>query len=228
MALIGNSMTSTAAAGTQSAVAAAKNEDDLNKFLKLLVTQIKYQDPLDPMDATEFTSQLVQFASVEQQIFANANLEKILNLQEANQVANLVDLIGKTAETKGRDMPLEDASGTFTYTVPTGARKATISITDSEGLNVYTGEADITEGKHTFVWDGKAADGNKQNPDGDYKVTVSATDSDGNLMDISHTVFGRITRIGVVNGVLSLSMGDNIAYEQGDIRSVSETKTTVQ
>ena len=56
MALIGETLASSTTAGSQSAVAAAKNEDDLNKFLNLLVTQLKNQDPLDPMDATEFTS----------------------------------------------------------------------------------------------------------------------------------------------------------------------------
>ena len=54
---------------TKSGAAQAKLNEDLNQFLNLLVTQLKNQDPLDPMDANEFTSQLVQFASVEQQIY---------------------------------------------------------------------------------------------------------------------------------------------------------------
>ena len=63
---------------SSSGTAKAKLDQDLNQFLNLLVTQLKNQDPLDPMDANEFTSQLVQFASVEQQIYQNANLEKLL------------------------------------------------------------------------------------------------------------------------------------------------------
>lgn len=174
------------------------------------------------MDATEFTSQLVQFASVEQQIYANSNLEQILNLQQTNQVSNLVDLIGTTVEAEGRDMPLENASGQFTYTMPNGTRKGTINITNAEGQTIYTVEADTTEGQHTFNWDGKSSGGNQQ-PDGDYKVTVNAQDSDGNLLDITYTVFGRVIGVGMVNGTLSLKMGKDIAYGQGDIQSVRET-----
>ena len=75
MALIGDTLASSSIPGdSRSAAAAAKIDEDLNKFLNLLVTQLKYQDQLDPMDASEFTSQLVQFAGVEQQIYTNSNL----------------------------------------------------------------------------------------------------------------------------------------------------------
>ena len=225
MTLIGNTQASAAAAGSQSAVAAAKNEDDLNKFLNLLVTQLKNQDPLDPMDATEFTSQLIQFASVEQQIFANSNLEKLVALEETNQVSTLVEFLGKTVEAEARTLPLEDSSAKFTYTLPIGTRKATIFIANSDDTNVYIGEADITEGQHTFNWDGKSIAGNQQ-PDGDYKITVSATDSDGNLIDVTYTIFGRVTGAGVDDGQSSLFMGDNIIIPHDSIKSVKESPAT--
>lgn len=226
MAIIGDSLASSSITeGSQSAAAAAKNEDDLNKFLNLLVTQLKNQDPLDPMDATEFTSQLVQFASVEQQIFANSNLEKLVALEETNQISTLVDFIGNTVEADARSMPLENASAKFTYTVPAGASKATISITNSTGLSVYTGEADSTSGQHTFDWDGKSAQGNQQ-PDGDYTVTVNALDGSGNLMPVTYTIFGRVNGAGVDGGQSNLFMGDKIVIPQDKIKSVKETATT--
>src|SRR3989338_691013 len=86
---------------SQAAQSDAKLKDDLNKFLNLLVTQLKHQDPLDPMDATEFTSQLVQFASVEQQIHQNANLEKLIALQQGSQISSLVNYIGMNVEATG-------------------------------------------------------------------------------------------------------------------------------
>jgi len=223
MAIIGDtSAASSIPSDSRSAAAAAKNEDDLNKFLNLLVTQLKNQDPLDPMDATEFTAQLVQFAGVEQQIFANSNLEKILNLQETNQVSNLVDLIGKTVEADGRTLPLQNSKGDFTYTMPAGANKATITITNSGGLTVYTGDADTTSGKHTFKWDGKSTGGQLQD-DGAYNILVSGTDYQGNLLEIPHSVFGRVTRVGFDNGTLSLNMGEDISVGQDKILSVKET-----
>lgn len=61
---------------TQAGQSQKKLQDDLNQFLNLLVAQLQNQDPLEPLDANEFTAQLVQFASVEQQIQQNSNLEK--------------------------------------------------------------------------------------------------------------------------------------------------------
>ncbi len=225
MPLIGDSIAaSTANDGSQSAASKAKLDDDLNKFLNLLVTQLKNQDPLDPMDATEFTSQLVQFASVEQQIFQNTNLEKLLQLQETNQVSNLVDLIGNIVETEGRQVPLVNSKAEFTYTMPAGANKATITITNSNGLTVFTGDADTTAGKNTFSWNGKSTSGVQQD-DGAYNVLVSGTDFQGNLLEISHTVFGRVTGVGIDNGVLALNLGDEITYGQDKVLSVKEAVT---
>ena len=224
MALIGDTLASSSIPGdSRSAVAAAKNEEDLNKFLNLLVTQLKNQDPLDPMDATEFTSQLVQFAGVEQQIFANSNLEKLLKLEETNQISSLVGLIGKTVEAEGRTLPLQNGKGTLGYIMPAGANKATITITSSVGLTVYTGDADTSSGKHTFNWDGKSTSGLLQN-DGSYNILVSGTDHQGNLLEIVHTVFGRVTGVGIDDGALSLNMGEDIVYGQDKVLSVKETE----
>ena len=223
MTLIGDTLASSSIpADSQSAAAAAKIEEDLNKFLNLLVTQLKNQDPLDPMDATEFTAQLVQFAGVEQQIFANSNLEKILRLQETNQISSLVGLIGKTVEAEGRTLPLQNGKGTLSYIMPANANKATITITSSAGLTVYTGDADTSSGKHTFNWDGKSTGGLLQS-DGDYNILVSGTDHQGNLLEIQHSVSGRVTGVGIEDGVLSLNMGEAITYGQDKVLSVKET-----
>ncbi len=225
MPLIGDSLSASSVfGGSQSTTSKAKLEDDLNKFLNLLVTQLQNQDPLDPMDATEFTSQLVQFASVEQQIFQNSNLEKLLQLQETNQVANLVDLIGTTVEAESRKMPLENGKGEFTYTIPAGAKKATITITNSSGLTVFTVDADTAAGKNTFSWNGKSTSGVQQS-DGAYNVLVSGTDFQGNLLVIPHTVFGRITGVGIDDVVLALNMGDGVSFGQDKVLSVKETTT---
>lgn len=86
-----------AAAGADSATKATlaqdKLEKDLNQFLNLLVTQLQNQDPLEPLDANEFTAQLVQFASVEQQIYQNSNLEKLVGMQQTSQVGSMVNYL---------------------------------------------------------------------------------------------------------------------------------------
>ncbi len=223
--IIGSSFDSSAIPeDSRSAAAEAKLEEDLNRFLTLLVTQLQNQDPLDPLDSNEFTSQLVQFASVEQQIFQNANLEKLVALQETNQISSLVDFIGTTVEAEGNQLPLENGLAEFTYTIPTNANNATITITNEAGLTVFQSDADTSSGKHVFQWDGSNQFGIPQ-PDGAYTVLVSALDVSGNLLEVTHTIIGRVTGAGVGDGLASLFMGDAIVIPQDKVLSVRETKT---
>lgn len=202
---------------------ASKLGEDLNRFLNLLITQLKNQDPLDPMDSTEFTSQLVQFASVEQQIKTNANIEKLLNLQQGSQVADLVGFIGTTVEVTGNQVPLEKGKAQFTYELPSNANKTTISIRNASGLVVYTADGEPKSGKHTFTWDGKSV-GGFQNPDGAYTVTVNALDVQKKVISTNQTAFGRVTGAGVDSGVITLFMGD-INTSMDNVLSVKETTT---
>ncbi len=223
MALLdGTSSATTGATGSSTAAASdAKLKDDLNKFLNLLVTQLKHQDPLDPMDATEFTSQLVQFASVEQQIHQNANLEKLISLQQGSQISSLVNYIGMSIETTGQEMPLEDGAAKFTYSLQGNVAKNTLNIVNSSGVSVYSTDIDITSGKHTFNWDGKNKNGVQQ-PDGDYTVVVMPQDRDGKIQPVDYTVFGRVTGASADNGKVSVIMGQNILVPMENIKSVTE------
>jgi len=217
--MIIGSDTSVIAEGTKSAESAAKLEDELNRFLTLLVTQLQNQDPLDPMDATEFTSQLVQFASVEQQIFQNSNLEKMLNLQETNQISQMVNFIGNKAEFFGQKLPLEDGFAEFSYVMPSGVKSATINISNSGGLNVFFSEAETTLGKHTVSWDGVDKNGLQQ-PDGTFTVLVSGLDPEGNLVQVEHLVVGTVTGAGVDDGNVKLFIGNDITVDQDQVISV--------
>ena len=212
--IIGNSLAaSNLIEGTKSSESSDKLEEELGRFLNLLVTQLKNQDPLDPLDANEFTAQLVAFAGVEQQIFANANLEKLLKLEQTNQISALVDFIGSTVEATGRTVPLQDGQAEIGYTMPLGANTATLSITNSAGLTVFQGDVDTSSGKHVFAWDGKNNSGILQ-PDGAYNVLISGLDFSGNLLEITQTVFGRVTGAGVEGGLGNLFLGDDITIAQ--------------
>jgi len=221
MSIISGLSSSNAAAGTKSADAEAKLEEDLNRFLNLLVTQLKNQDPLDPMDSNEFTSQLVQFASVEQQIFANANLEELVSLQQMGQISSLVDFIDRTVEVVGTKFPLENGKAKFTYTMPEGAKSASIIIRDQAGITVYEQDANLEQGQHTFEWDGTDKNG-KLVDDGTYTAVVTGLNYDSEILEVGQTVFGRITGVGSENGSPTIFLGD-LEVPQGYIISVMET-----
>ncbi|MEK9724001.1 MAG: flagellar hook assembly protein FlgD [Rhodospirillaceae bacterium] len=222
--ILSSSTEATALEGSKSAEASAKLEDDLNRFLNILVTQLQNQDPLDPLDANEFTSQLVQFASVEQQIYQNSNLEKLLNLQETSQISQMVDFIGNKVEFFGQTLPMENGVAEFSYVMPAGVKEATVNIANSNGINVFFSDADTNQGKHTIKWDGIDKNG-QQLADGEYTVLVSGKDAKGNLVQVEHLMTGTVNGAGVDNGIVKLFIGDSLIIEQDKILSVHKPET---
>jgi flagellar basal-body rod modification protein FlgD len=222
MILGGATETNVLLADGHAATSQAKLEEDLNQFLNLLVTQLKNQDPLDPMDATEFTSQLVQFASVEQQIKTNGHMEKLLNLSETSQVSTMVNFIGTAVEATGNKLALQGKNTAFTYSINQNASEVQISIQNEKGITVFFGEGETTTGTHGFTWDGKSANGT-QHQDGVYTLIVTAKDASGDLMNVDQTIFGNVTGAGVEDGQVSLFL-DDVIIPMENVLSVSEVK----
>lgn len=222
MAIIGNSLSASNSqlTGSTAEQDRQKLEEDLNQFLTLLTTQLQNQDPLDPMDANEFTAQLVAFAGVEQAIHTNANLETLIGLNTNTQVADMVSYIGNAITALGDQVPLEDGAAQFTYTLGSNAKEVTVQITNEAGQIVYTADGESTAGTHAIVWDGKTNSG-QQMADGVYNIIVSPLDNEGSLMDVATTITGRVTGAGSEDGKITLSMG-TILVNQEDVIAVQE------
>lgn len=201
--------TSNTTAASQTAAttsnAATKFTADLNSFLKLLTTQLKYQDPTKPLDPNEFTSQLVQFSGVEQQINMNAKLADLISVQKSNETLAAANYLGTTVEARGNTMPLMNGRGEFTYTLDKASDITTITIRDGAGKAVYSGAGSRDAGKHSFAWDGKGI-GGVQLPDGPYTVSVGAV-AGKTQVQATIGVVGQVTGIGRTNDKISLSLG---------------------
>lgn len=222
--MILDSQSVTSATGTGQAAADERKLDaDLNQFLTLLVSQLQNQDPLEPLDANQFTSQLVQFASVEQQIYQNANLEKLLAAQRDTQVASTVEYIGKQVEASGNTLPLQGGQAFASYTLPQTAARATIAIQDASGKTVAALPADLTAGRHELHWDGKAADG-KQLPDGAYSFNLDAKDRKGDDIPATLAYSGSVTGIRGGEAGTQLLLGDKLV-SLSDVISISRPLT---
>jgi flagellar basal-body rod modification protein FlgD len=146
-------------------------------FLTLLTTQLKNQNPLDPLDTNQFTSQLVQFAGVEQQLKVNEQLTTLVSLQQTAQNSTALEFVGQKVGVAGDTAKLEGGTAKWNLSVPKPAT-GTVTISNATGQNVYSGTYSMNAGNSPFVWDGKDASG-LQWPDGNYKISVVAQDASG-------------------------------------------------
>src|SRR6476660_9854864 len=104
---------------------------DFNTFLSLLTTQLKNQDPTKAMDTQEMTNQLVQFASVEQQIGVNTNLQKLIGLQQASQLTAAAPLMGKQVEVESDRLSLQDSKALLRLPPAGTASLARVTVLDA-------------------------------------------------------------------------------------------------
>lgn len=197
--------------GTSGSVAAdsrARLADDMDTFLTMLTTQLQNQDPLSPMDSTQFTSQLVQFAGVEQQINANQNLERLVALQNVNRMSTALAYIGADVTAQTPYLPLQDGKAEFAYTLTKDAATLSVGIYNQAGKLVRSLDKPITgAGTHHVEWDGKDSAGNDL-PDGAYEVRVLGKDANGNSVSGTVTSAGRVTAVSSEGDDVLLSLGD--------------------
>src|SRR5256714_2584483 len=150
---------------------------NFDTFLRILTTQLKNQNPLDPLDTNQFTQQLVQFAGVEQQINMNQQLTTLVALQKATQTPSAMSFLGSTATVDGTTTKLTNGAASWSFSVDKPST-ATINIKSANGALAYSGSYPLTPGAQNFNWDGRGNNGVKW-PDGDYTMTVTAKDASG-------------------------------------------------
>jgi flagellar basal-body rod modification protein FlgD len=190
--------------------------DNFTTFLQLLTTQLKNQNPLDPLDTNQFTQQLVQFAGVEQQLKSNDQLKALVALEKSSQSTNALIYVGNTVAVDGSTQKF-DGSATWNLKAEKSATTA-ITITNSVGQTVYTGTFTLGEGNASFVWDGKGNDGT-QWPAGAYKLTATAKDSAGKDVGIATEIQGIVDSVDLTATPPLLSIGGE-NYTTDQIRRV--------
>ena len=162
-------------------------------FLSILTTQIQNQDPLDPMDSAQYTSQLVQYSNVEQSIQQNRNLESILASLASSQSLSFVSYIGNEVTADASTTTLSGGQATWNYDVADAA-SGTVEIRDSSGTVVYSGDVELEAGSGTFDWNGLTNSGSEA-PGGLYTISFDVKDANSR----SETVRTELT--GIVESV---------------------------
>jgi len=190
---INPAVTSTIASATTGSATAVDGETlakNFSQFLTLLTTQLKNQNPLDPLDTNQFTQQLVQFAQVEQQLKQNDQLATLVSLQKTAQSTAALGFVGETVVVDGSTASLANGQANWSLNVPKPAT-VTINIRNSTGQNVFSGSYTMQAGVNDFTWDGKSTNGT-QWPSGNYTMTVTAKDTAGQSISVPTEVEGLV------------------------------------
>lgn len=162
-------------------------------FLQLLTTQLKNQNPLDPLDTNQFTQQLVQFAQVEQQMKSNDQLSSLVSMEKSAQATTALAYVGANVVVDGATTSVANGNGTWSFNVSKPAT-ATVVIKDSTGATAYTGTFSVNPGNQNFTWDGKGNNGT-QWPDGNYTLTATALDANKQSVAISTEVTAKVDSV---------------------------------
>ena len=197
--------------------------DSQDEFLLLLVTQLKNQDPLNPLESQEFAVQLAQFSQVERLMNIESALEGTAKSNELmSQAANkslAATLIGKTVRSIGNGVVhFEDKQNVLQYELTQAANTVSGYVKDPEGKIIRTYELGSMEaGEHNLVWDGQDEDGNAM-PDGIYTFEIAAKDSSGEAVALNHY------QTGFVEGVRYQDSGLSILIINGEEIPLSDIK----
>jgi flagellar basal-body rod modification protein FlgD len=199
--------------------AEAKDVSPQDRFLKLLVTQLKNQDPLNPMDNAQMTSQMAQISTVEGIDKLNATLKMILEGSNENQAMQAAALVGHGVMVPGSGLALAGGMGIGGFELDGPADRVTVTIKDASGIAVRTLDLGAQEaGSQVFGWDGQT-DAGAQAADGAYSISVSASRGEDKVV-------AKTLEMGVVSSVartgqgISLNLGALGAFRMSDVRQI--------
>ncbi len=200
---------------------AAAGQKTLGKqdFLNLLLKQLSYQDPLNPMDSTEFTTQLSQFSSLEELNNINDTLNSVLAFQQSMQNATIANFIGKNVTASGNSAYLQDTAD-INYELAGDAKSVVISVMDSSGKLVWSKDIGAqSAGDQSYVWDGTDDQGNKL-PPGVYTFDVQAKDGSEAPVQSATNASGIVTGVVFEDGVTYLVLEGGRKIHLSDIKSI--------
>lgn len=215
-----------AAAGTNTGATATgrtRMADSYETFMNLLTAQIKNQDPLSPMDATQFTQQLVQMTGVEQQLLTNDLLGKLVT-NSSSGIQTSVSLLGREVRALDDYAKLNAGKAEWNYKLDREATDVTIEVLNELGKVVQvvkpTGD-DLKAGDHKFEWNGKDRTGAQMPNGGTYILRITAKDSTGATVPATKFIKGVVTGVEQVDGKTLITVnGVQVGWEK--VTSIAE------
>lgn len=220
-------MTTTAATNTapntstsSPSPAAKKQTVDYEAFLKLLTAQLRNQDPLSPMDATQFMTQLAQLSTVEQGVRTNETLGQVLDTLKNSGMRLDMAYLGRKVEAASDRISLSEGKAEMAYAIDGAAASVKIEVVNDAGQVIYSAPGSPKPGRQTFAWDGKRSDGTTA-ADGTYLVRVTAKDKAGKSLTTATVTTDTVKEVRSVNGETQFVLKGGATVKGTDILSAS-------
>ena len=211
---VNGSSTSSSTSSTSTASSNIQNE-----FLTLLTTQLKNQDPLNPMDNNQMTSQLAQISTVTGIEQLNATLQTLLQSSQNAQTTQAAALVGQAVMVPGNGLQLSSSSAVGAIELPSAADTVKVTISDSNGIAVRSMSLGaLGAGLHDFTWDGKT-DSGSQVADGSYTIAVTAS-SGSNSVTATALTLGSVRSVISGTSGYSLDLGSLGTFSMNDVKQI--------
>jgi flagellar basal-body rod modification protein FlgD len=207
---------------SQTSASSAALAEDFTQFLTLLTVQLQNQDPLSPMDSTEFTNQLVAFTQVEQQINSNEKLDSLIALGLSESMSNAQSYVGNDISYISSEFYFDGSPQVLRYSLPEDAQTATMRIYNEAGGLVYEEDVSGMSGAHDVTWNGQLTGGGIAS-DGTYEIVIDALDANNESIDATTVVTGQVSGVESQSGQIYLLVGER-AVALGNVLNSSISK----
>jgi flagellar basal-body rod modification protein FlgD len=217
----------TGTSGTDSTTKTHKTTLDQTDFMTILLAQLKYQDPNNPMDDTEMAAQLVQFSNLEALNKINDGVQALVDSNSNDNILSGVNYIGKSIKSSGYNLKVDKGTvSTLYYSLGEAVTNVTANVYDADG-DLIRSEALGSKGKgdYSYVWDGKDTNGVTMK-DATYGVIIRAENAEGKKVLVQSQISGKVTGVKTSNGTVFLELADGRTVELANVTEVVETATT--
>jgi len=208
----------TAASAATSATSNAVLSSDFEVFLQMLTAQAEFQNPLEPIDSSEYAAQLAQFSMVEQQVTTNDLMEQILSALGANDMASAANWIGMEALVQGPSK-FDGAPISIASNPPIAADEVTLIVTNAQGTEVQRQSMPL--GADLYVWDGRKDNGSSFAP-GEYSFQIESKSNGAVLVTEPAPAYSRVTEARVDNGSTLLVLASGYLIDATNVTGLRE------
>lgn len=194
--------------------------EEFNSFLKLLTAQVKNQDPLSPLESTQFVEQLATFSALEQQVQANASLDNIALIMNDLHSVVASEWLGQTVSVESSWVPYSGEDVVFNFDAPEDADRAVLTIRDNAGAVTWSDNLNMTDAEH--IWTGETLNGTNVSPGTNHQVSIDFYKDGRFTGSVAPRLVTTVTNVGSENGKLRVGTAMNVSADLTAVRKVDE------